>query len=96
MITNAASLNAMSMMARLRMLARESGLDDVALAYGLRAQAIDACYANSTDAQTVAMIADAAWARIRSVPSAEVNGTLIQGVGWEQLAPSIAAGLEPR
>lgn len=87
---NAQRVSAFPQLAQLRAVADGAGLTDIARGAGMTAAAVDACFA--TDAalrQTLA--ASAATAKVRGTPAFEINGKLVEGVGWAQLEPMLRA-----
>lgn len=75
--------------ARLRPLAEASGLNAIAREAGASPQAIAACFANRQTVDKAAAAAMAVREDVRGTPTFEINGTLVERVGWAQLEPML-------
>ena len=74
---------------RMRTLAQASGLNAIAREAGASPQAITACFANRQAVDKVAAAAQAVRSDVRGTPTFEINGTLVERVGWLQLEPML-------
>ncbi len=76
---------------KLRALADGAGLTDLARTRGLSDPALDACFADKADLERIALMADAAWAKISGTPTFELNGATVDHVNWALLEPKLRA-----
>lgn len=86
---NAAGDATKSIEARMRALAEATGLNAIAREAGASPQAVAACFANRQFVDKAAGAAMAVREDVRGTPAFEINGTLVQGVGWAQLQPML-------
>lgn len=87
---NAERISSWPQLAQMKALADGAGLVEIATAAGAPAAAIDACFA--TDAQVKRAIAvSESTGKVPGTPAFEINGKLIEGVGWAQLEPRLRA-----
>ena len=77
--------------ARLHALADGAGLSDIARAAGMTDAAIDQCFANRTMIDQTVKAAGALRQDVRGTPAFEINGKLVQTIGWTQLLPMLRA-----
>lgn len=77
-------------LAQLQAVADGAGLPDIARAAGAPASAIASCFANDAAVKKTLAIT-AATAKVQGTPAFEINGRLIQNVGWAQLLPQLRA-----
>lgn len=87
---NAARVAMYPQLAQLRAVSDGAGLTDLARGAGMSPAAIDACFA--TDAalnRTLAVMQ--ATAKVRGTPAFEINGKLVENVGWKELQPMLRA-----
>lgn len=77
-------------LAQLSAIAEGAGLTTIARAAGMPAAAITACFANDAAVKRT-IAASEATAKVSGTPAFEINGRLIQNVGWTQLQPQLRA-----
>lgn len=76
--------------AQLRALADGAGLVAMATAAGMPAATAEACFANDA-ALRQTLAASAATAKVGGTPAFEINGRLVENVGWAELQPMLRA-----
>lgn len=77
--------------AQLAAVASASGLSGIAGEAGATPQAIAACFADRKALDKTAAAAMAVRRDVQGTPAFEINGKLVQGVGWAQLEPMLRA-----
>lgn len=77
--------------ARARKLADASGLSDLARGAGMTAAGLDRCFADRATIDRSVQASAALRQDVRGTPAFEINGTLVQSVGWAQLEPMLRA-----
>ncbi|MBB3471862.1 thioredoxin domain-containing protein [Sphingomonas sp. BK345] len=75
---------------QLKAVAQGAGLDAIAKQAGAPAAAIDACFASDAQVKR-AIAASEATSKVKGTPAFELNGKLIENVGWAQLEPQLRA-----
>ncbi|MFT3976006.1 MAG: thioredoxin domain-containing protein [Sphingomonas bacterium] len=88
---NVQRLNLYSAPVQYRMMAQGTGLDAIARDSGMTQAAIDQCLADPKMADAVIQRSAAIGDRIAGTPAFEINGKLVQGVGWAELKPKLVA-----
>lgn len=76
---------------KMRALANGAGLTDVAKSAGMTDASITACFATEANLARTIQVAQAMQDKIKGTPAFELNGKLIEGVGWAQLEPTLRA-----
>lgn len=77
-------------LAQLAAVAEGAGLTAIARDAGVPAAAIKACFANDAAVKRT-IAASEATSKVPGTPAFEINGRLIQNVGWTQLQPQLRA-----
>lgn len=77
--------------ARMRALADGSGLSDIARAAGMTDAGLDRCFADRSMIDATVRAAGALRQDVDSTPAFEINGKLVQHIGWAQLQPMLRA-----
>lgn len=77
--------------ARARKLADASGLSDIARGAGMTAARLDRCFADRATIDRSVQASAALRQDVRGTPAFEINGTLVQSVGWAQIEPMLRA-----
>jgi protein-disulfide isomerase len=88
---NAARIQALPELARLRQAATGSGLAQLMQQRGMTPARINQCFAVPTDLNRLTAMAKAAWASIQGTPSFIVNGKAVSGGHWHDLEPELRA-----
>ncbi len=88
---NLDTLKGMGQQAQIRAIADNSGLSAIATRAGVAPAALNQCLANPAQTKQLVAMTEAAFAKIKSTPSAEVNGALSDGVSWAMLEPKLRA-----
>ncbi|VVS98281.1 conserved exported hypothetical protein [Sphingomonas sp. EC-HK361] len=76
---------------QLKALAKGSGLTAIAQANGMTSAAVDACLADPAVLAKTLAVANATAQKINGTPAFEINGKLVENVGWAQLEPQLRA-----
>lgn len=88
---NLATLKGMGQQAQIRAIADNSGLSAIATRAGVTPAALNRCLADPAQTKQLVAMTEAAFAKVKSTPSVEVNGTLSDGVSWAMLEPKLRA-----
>lgn len=88
--TNAGRMGLYPQLAQLRAIVDGAGVTDIAAGAGMSAAAVDACFADDAALKRVLAVA-ASTSRIGGTPAFEINGKLVEHVGWAQLEPMLRA-----
>ncbi len=88
---NLAALKAMAQQAQIRAIADNSGLSAIAVRAGVASAALNRCLADPAQTKQLVAMTEAAFAKIKSTPSVEINGALTDGVSWAMLEPKLRA-----
>jgi len=88
-------INALPMEQRPAALAREAGIDKWFVAKGISAKQAAGCLADPKRADALVDLRKVAATKlnVQGTPAFLVNGTLVDGTGWENLEPAIAKAL---
>lgn len=89
---DAARFSLASPLEQVRAGAQASGLIDLALAHGVTAARIDACFADKAGFNQILVNADAAHKAISGTPNFYINGTKAPAGAWDGLEPLLVAG----
>jgi protein-disulfide isomerase len=76
---------------KMRELANGAGLIDVAKSAGMTDASITACFATEANLAKTIEVARVMQDKIKGTPAFELNGKLIEGVGWPGLEPTLRA-----
>ncbi|WP_022686186.1 thioredoxin domain-containing protein [Sphingomonas phyllosphaerae] len=77
-------------LAQLSAVAEGAGLPAIAREAGAPAAAIAACFANDAAVKRTIAVSEAT-SKVQGTPAFEINGRLIQNVGWAELQPQLRA-----
>lgn len=77
-------------LAQLSAIAEGAGLPAIAREAGAPAAAIAACFANDAAVKRTIAVSEAT-SKVQGTPAFEINGRLIQNVGWAELQPQLRA-----
>lgn len=88
-------INAVPMEQRPSALAREAGIDKWFIAKGISAKQAAACFADTKRSDALVDLRKVAATKlnVQGTPAFLVNGTLVEGTGWENLEPAIVKAL---
>ncbi len=75
-------------LAQLSAIADAAGLTAIALEAGAPPAAISACFANDSAVKKTIAVSEGT-SKVQGTPAFEINGRLIQNVGWAQLQPQL-------
>jgi protein-disulfide isomerase len=89
---NLPALKAMSQLAQMKTLVKETGLGAIAAGAGLAPAKVDACFATNGEMTKVLAMTDAAFKKVPGTPGFEINGEVAAGVAsWDALEPKLRA-----
>ena len=88
---NSARIQMYPVMARLRAQADGAGLTQIGRAGGLSDAQLDACFADTQEADRVAAISAAVPRELPGTPAFFINGKHVPGASWAALAPALRA-----
>ena len=88
---NGAALRKQAPAAQLKTLAQGSGLAAIATGAGATPVAVAQCFATTKASDAAVAVARGLNPAITGTPAFEINGTLVQNVGWAQLEPQLRA-----
>ena len=87
---NRARISAWPQLAQLRAVADGAGLSDIARGAGAPPAAIAACFADDAAVKRVLAVSEGT-SKVAGTPAFEINGRLVENVGWAQLQPQLRA-----
>lgn len=87
---NRARIESWPQLAQLAAVAEGAGLPAIARDAGAPAPAIAQCFANDAAVKKTLAVSEAT-SKVQGTPAFEINGRLIQNVGWTQLLPQLRA-----
>jgi protein-disulfide isomerase len=87
---NAQRISVWPQLAQLRALLDGAGLTAIARTAGMTDAAIDQCFATDATVRRVLAVSNGT-AKVSGTPAFEINGRLMQNVGWKQLEPMLRA-----
>lgn len=87
---NRQRVSAWPQLAQIKALAEGAGLNDIAKQAGAPAAAVDACFASDAQIKRALAVSEGT-GKVSGTPAFEINGRLVQNVGWKELEPQLRA-----